>query len=231
MSSQASQGRIRRMTSADLDRVVEIAASLAETPRWPVSAYMAAMDQQHAPPRIALVVEGVSVTESVEAHVSGAEQTQKRGSDFEETNEWDPAGAEAHADSAPAARLKPCPVTEPLRIQARAGFSTVREAFPIEGRERILGFAIAGLLGPEAELETIAIAPQHQRSGLGALLLRALTGELRKDQVTELVLEVRASNRTALGFYRAQGFEESGRRLRYYADPEEDAVLMRMKLV
>jgi ribosomal protein S18 acetylase RimI-like enzyme len=48
--------------------------------------------------------------------------------------------------------------------------------------------------------------------------------------VSELTLEVRASNRAALGFYRAQGFEETGRRPRYYADPEEDAVLMGLNL-
>jgi ribosomal-protein-alanine N-acetyltransferase len=93
-----------------------------------------------------------------------------------------------------------------------------------------MGFLVAGLLAPEADLETIAVDQQYQRRGLGALLLRALTEELRKEQVTELILEVRASNRTALGFYRARGFEETGRRVRYYADPEEDAVLMRLKL-
>jgi len=41
---------------------------------------------------------------------------------------------------------------------------------------------------------------------------------------------VRASNQNALGFYRSFGFSESGRRSRYYADPEEDAVLMSLKL-
>ncbi len=93
-----------------------------------------------------------------------------------------------------------------------------------------LGFLAAGLLAPEAELETIAVAHEHQRRGLGGLLLRALAEELRKEHVRELHLEVRASNRTARGFYRAQGFEETGRRVSYYADPEEDAVLMRLKL-
>jgi ribosomal-protein-alanine N-acetyltransferase len=92
------------------------------------------------------------------------------------------------------------------------------------------GFLVASLLAPEAELETIAVASQFQRRGLGALLLRALVVELRKEQVREALLEVRASNRAALGFYRGQGFEESGRRVRYYVDPEEDAVLMRLKV-
>ncbi len=39
-------------------------------------------------------------------------------------------------------------------------------------------------------------------------------------------LEVRASNRAAIGLYNSFGFNESGRRQRYYSDPIEDAVLM-----
>jgi [ribosomal protein S18]-alanine N-acetyltransferase len=93
------------------------------------------------------------------------------------------------------------------------------------------GFLVASLLGPEAELETIAVAAQGQRRGVGARLLNALTEELRTGLVSRLILEVRASNLAALGFYRAHGFEEMGRRPRYYTDPEEDAVLMGLRLV
>jgi ribosomal-protein-alanine N-acetyltransferase len=45
------------MTPADLGRVMEIAESLKEAPQWPRSAYLAALDPEAAPRRIALVVE------------------------------------------------------------------------------------------------------------------------------------------------------------------------------
>jgi ribosomal-protein-alanine N-acetyltransferase len=61
--------------------------------------------------------------------------------------------------------------------------------------------------------------------------LNALLEELRTEEVCQLILEVRASNRAALGFYGALGFKETGRRPRYYIDPEEDAVLMGLRLV
>ena len=93
-----------------------------------------------------------------------------------------------------------------------------------------VGFLVASVGPPEAELETIAVAPQGQRRGVGRLLLGALEEELKTERVTELLLEVRASNLGALGFYAALGFRETGRRVRYYADPEEDAVLMGLKL-
>jgi ribosomal-protein-alanine N-acetyltransferase len=92
-------------------------------------------------------------------------------------------------------------------------------------------FLIASLLPPEAELESIAVAADEQRRGAGAQLLSALIEGLRKKQVSRLVLEVRASNVAALGFYRAFGFKETGRRKRYYTDPEEDAVLMSLGLL
>jgi ribosomal-protein-alanine N-acetyltransferase len=49
--------RIRRMTLADLDRVMEIAGSLKDAPQWPRSAYLSALEPEAAPPRISLVIE------------------------------------------------------------------------------------------------------------------------------------------------------------------------------
>jgi ribosomal-protein-alanine N-acetyltransferase len=94
-----------------------------------------------------------------------------------------------------------------------------------------VGFVVASLLAPEAELETIAVAAEGQRHGVGARLLNKLTEELRTERVSQLILEVRASNWVALGFYGKMGFQETRRRSRYYADPEEDAVLMGLRLL
>jgi ribosomal-protein-alanine N-acetyltransferase len=89
---------------------------------------------------------------------------------------------------------------------------------------------VASLLPPEAELETIAVAKEGQRHGIASLLLRALIQELEAERVSRLALEVRASNQAALRFYQARGFKQTGRRPRYYADPEEDAVLLELTL-
>ncbi len=92
------------------------------------------------------------------------------------------------------------------------------------------GFAVASLLPPEAELETIAVAATAQRHGLARRLFAELATELAKAQIAEVNLEVRASNQPALELYRRLGFAETGRRVRYYHDPVEDAVLMRLRL-
>lgn len=94
----------------------------------------------------------------------------------------------------------------------------------------VAGFAVASLLPPEAELEIIAVAPTAQRRGLARQLFFSLAAELRTAEVFGIMLEVRATNQPALELYRRLGFEETGRRPRYYHDPVEDAILMRLRL-
>jgi ribosomal-protein-alanine N-acetyltransferase len=57
MNSLLPAVRVRRMTPADLDSVIEIAGSLKEAPCWPRSAYLDAVDTEAACRRIALVAE------------------------------------------------------------------------------------------------------------------------------------------------------------------------------
>jgi ribosomal-protein-alanine N-acetyltransferase len=94
----------------------------------------------------------------------------------------------------------------------------------------VMGFAMASVVGPQAELETIAVAAEGQRRGVGRRLFAALREELKRAEVRAVLLEVRTSNHPALGLYRALGFAAAGRRPRYYADPVEDAVLMELRL-
>jgi [ribosomal protein S18]-alanine N-acetyltransferase len=96
----------------------------------------------------------------------------------------------------------------------------------LAGPREVVGFAVASLVPPEAELENIAVAGEFQRRGIGRRLLSELVLELRQSGIEALHLEVRASNSAAIGLYSSLGFIETGRRPRYYSDPVEDAVLM-----
>jgi ribosomal-protein-alanine N-acetyltransferase len=156
---------IRRMTAADLDRVLAIAQNLPQAPHWPQPAWLSAINSQFEPDsmprRIALVI-----------------------------------------DASP--------------------------ANPQPGSIPILGFAVASLLPPQAELEIIAVTPESQRLGLGQRLFQALAAELNAAGVDDVLLEVRTSNQPALAFYQALGFVKTRLRPGYYADPIEDAVLLRL---
>lgn len=105
-----------------------------------------------------------------------------------------------------------------------------RIAVAAELDERLVGFAVAAVVASEAELESIAVERAAQRRGVGRALLEALARAARELRAERLLLEVRASNEPALGLYRSMGFAVTGRRPRYYRNPEEDAVLMERRL-
>lgn len=94
----------------------------------------------------------------------------------------------------------------------------------------LAGFAVASWTGPEAELESIAVAPAWQRRRVAHSLFMSLAAYLRGRLAESVFLEVRVSNRPARNLYRSLGFAEAGRRKAYYTDPTEDAVVLRLDL-
>lgn len=75
------------------------------------------------------------------------------------------------------------------------------------------------------EIDLVAVAPSHRRTGIGRALLEALIAAEREAGVRELRLELAETNVAALGLYSRVGFVVVGRRARYYPDGE-DALLL-----
>ncbi|MDD2929227.1 MAG: ribosomal protein S18-alanine N-acetyltransferase [Sideroxydans sp.] len=94
--------------------------------------------------------------------------------------------------------------------------------------EGILGYAVLMLAVDEAELLDIAISSRHQRQGLGSKLLSEMLALARRHGMRRMVLEVRASNVSAIALYRSVGFGDIGLRRDYYpaTNGREDAILM-----
>ncbi len=82
----------------------------------------------------------------------------------------------------------------------------------------------------DADIQTIALLDEHRGRGRGRNLLRALLALAAERGAREVFLEVRADNPPAEGLYRAEGFEEIGRRPRYYQPDDVDAIVMRLDL-
>ena len=82
----------------------------------------------------------------------------------------------------------------------------------------------------EGELESVAVAPEMLRRGVGRRLTEATLLWCREHGAEVVELEVRAGNLAALALYRSVGFCEVGRRPGYYALPREDALIMRIDL-
>lgn len=93
-----------------------------------------------------------------------------------------------------------------------------------------VGYAVVLLAADQAELANLAVAPLLQRHQLGSRLLREALGEAAARGGKEMFLEVRESNQAAAKLYEAAGFSPIGRRVRYYARPIEDAIVMKRSI-
>jgi ribosomal-protein-alanine N-acetyltransferase len=95
------------------------------------------------------------------------------------------------------------------------------------------GFALGRIAGPEAELLTLAVAPERRRAGRGRALLAAYEAEAAARGATDSFLEVDETNAPARALYAAAGYAEAGRRRGYYAEGRSrpaDALVLRKAL-
>jgi len=125
-------------------------------------------------------------------------------------------------------------------LQAKGLFVACAAKQPAISTTEIVGFSAMQvvLVSGECELQNIVVAAAWRRVGIGQRLLAAgmlwcKTWRRESKEAEELglrlYLEVRASNTVAIAFYRGTGFVEAGRRLAYYTQPSEDAIVMERK--
>jgi ribosomal-protein-alanine N-acetyltransferase len=94
---------------------------------------------------------------------------------------------------------------------------------------KLAAFLIAQYVEPDAEILTIATAPQVQRRGFAQDLVSELERELLTRGLKKWLLDVAADNQPAIKFYEKIGFQRDGRRPGYYNRLEGqriDAILM-----
>ena len=91
---------------------------------------------------------------------------------------------------------------------------------------KVVGYGGLWLVIDEAHVTNVAVAPDHQRQGVGRRLMIALLDLAKRRGMTCATLEVRAGNAPALHLYESLGFERSALRRGYYPDNKEDAVVM-----
>jgi [ribosomal protein S18]-alanine N-acetyltransferase len=91
------------------------------------------------------------------------------------------------------------------------------------------GMILARVTEDEAEVLTLAVAPEARRQGVARALLAGAMAAAREQTARTMVLEVAIGNAAARALYRRAGFVEAGRRPRYYADGG-DALILRARL-
>lgn len=107
------------------------------------------------------------------------------------------------------------------------------EACVLRQDGKVVGFCFAMLAPDVAHLLVIGVSRTQQRQGFGGLLMLWCEQLAREQGLEAVMLEVRPSNVSALGFYEKIGFQRIGVRRGYYATnegPREDALVMQKVL-
>jgi [ribosomal protein S18]-alanine N-acetyltransferase len=107
----------------------------------------------------------------------------------------------------------------------------------LEENKEMIGYALMMRVLDEAHLLNLSIAKAQQKRGLGRYLLEHMIAIAKNHKATNMFLEVRPSNISAISLYENMGFCEISVRRGYYpADPKisetgrEDAILMGLAL-
>lgn len=90
----------------------------------------------------------------------------------------------------------------------------------------IVGYAGMWQVFDEGHITNIAVHPEFRSNGVGSALLQKLIENSKRLGITRMTLEVRKSNTAAQRLYEKYGFESGGIRKAYYADNNEDALIM-----
>ncbi len=96
--------------------------------------------------------------------------------------------------------------------------------------EVLSGYICFWMFDSEIQLINIAIHPEKRQQGLGEYLLTKMIEDCISKGKHYIWLEVRPSNAAAKRLYQKMGFEEVGRRKKYYMDTNEDALVMSLLL-
>jgi ribosomal-protein-alanine N-acetyltransferase len=90
----------------------------------------------------------------------------------------------------------------------------------------IIGYICVNYLLHESHILNLAVHELFRRRGVATILMNDTLNELKKKGCVFIYLEVRASNAGAKKFYELFGFTVESIRKKYYANPDEDALLM-----
>ena len=110
----------------------------------------------------------------------------------------------------------------------------IAETAATPGLCRLMGFAVGKVIAIEAdvsgELESVVVAEEARRMGVGRALCERVLEWSEGMGSHSVELEVRSGNTSARSFYGRLGFVEEGVRKGYYQDPADDALLLRVQV-
>ena len=91
---------------------------------------------------------------------------------------------------------------------------------------QVVAYAFIRRVADELHILKIAVTPARRGHGIATWLLKRSFSAGARQGANSVYLEVRPSNISAIELYEKLGFNEIGRRPKYYTDSKEDALVM-----
>lgn len=92
--------------------------------------------------------------------------------------------------------------------------------------DKVVGYGGLWNILNEGHITNIAVSEEFRNKGIGSKILSELIEVSKSKNTSSMTLEVRRNNESAKHLYKKYGFEEAGVRPKYYADNNEDAIIM-----
>lgn len=91
----------------------------------------------------------------------------------------------------------------------------------------IIGYAILRIEGEDGHLTNIAVDKKYQRKSIAKKILSFILNLASENNLSQVLLEVRPSNKAAIALYESFGFIKLAIQKGYYQDPVEDCYIMK----
>jgi [ribosomal protein S18]-alanine N-acetyltransferase len=122
------------------------------------------------------------------------------------------------------------PSTPQLLLEEMARDWAFLDVVRDRGDRRVVAFTNYWVVADEVHLLNLATHPRARRAGHASRLLAHVIAYGREHRCRFVTLEVRRSNADALRLYKRFGFRPVGVRPGYYAENQEDAIVMLLGL-
>lgn len=97
-------------------------------------------------------------------------------------------------------------------------------------KEAVAGYCGIYLAADEGEITNVAVASGWRRQKIAQRLLQKVMEEAHGRGIKRIFLEVRSRNEPAVCLYHKNGFESVGIRKNYYQNPQDDALVMMLRI-
>jgi ribosomal-protein-alanine N-acetyltransferase len=95
-----------------------------------------------------------------------------------------------------------------------------------EFEKKVVGYSSIYIVAGEVQIGNFAVAPGFRNRGVAKKMMSEIFEKAGESDCRTIFLEVRESNTAAMELYKSYGFVTSGKRKDYYANPNENAIIL-----